>query len=284
MGKENHLGLLATSYNFADRSNYVGGFDGRFRFDKMTTAEFQVLGTNSRRCDLAADPSDDTCRTLNGFAYAYNVTRSARHTWMNVNGSGRTDGYRADVGFTRRRNTNNHNLNFEYFTEPKPKATIVSWNTYHYFGGNFDWQGRLQNWTYEGQVGPNLQRQTYFRTGFNAGYERVFAYEFGETAFANGRPEHSDYSKNFFAYMGSTPTKRISVNYFFGYRWGEFDFDFGAGPRFPARRRAVRPRGRDPARCARGAGGRLRRPARPRRGDSSTPTAASPTRRPTTST
>ena len=73
VGKENHLGLLATSYNFADRSNYVGGFDGRFRFDKMTTAEFQVLGTNSRRCDFAADPADDTCRTLNGFAYAYNV-------------------------------------------------------------------------------------------------------------------------------------------------------------------------------------------------------------------
>jgi hypothetical protein len=233
VGKENSIGFLATSYNFADRNNYLGGFDARFRLSKVTTAEFQVLGSNARRCELAADPAGDECRTHNGFAYAYSVTRAARHLWLNVNGAARTEGFRADVGFNRRLNTNNHNLNVEYNTEPKPKAKIVSWNTYHYFGGNFDWQGRLQNYTYEGQVGPSFQRQTFIRAGFNAGYERVFAREFGETVFAGGDDEHSARSKNFFAYGGSTPTKRINFFYFFGYRWGEHDFDFGAGPKFP---------------------------------------------------
>jgi hypothetical protein len=110
---------------------------------------------------------------------------------------------------------------------------VVSWNYYSYFGGNFDWQGRTQSWTYEGQMGPNLQRQTFIRWGYNTGYERDFASEFGLDAFAGGRPETSSYSKNVFGYAGSNPTKRINFFYFFGYRWGEVDYDFGAGPRFP---------------------------------------------------
>jgi hypothetical protein len=233
VGKENALGFLATSYNFVGRSNYVGGFDGRFRFNKITTLDFQVLGTTARRCSLAAREEEDSCATLNGFAYAYNFNRDTRHTNFNLNGAARTSGYRADVGFTRRLNTNNHNVNFGYHTEPKPKATVVSWETYHYLGGNFDWQRRMQNWTYEGQVGPNLQRQSFIRTGFNGGYERVFAYELGAPSFAGGRSEDSVRSKNVFAYAGSTPTKQITFFYFFGYRWGEHDFDFGAGPKYP---------------------------------------------------
>ncbi|MDT7605449.1 MAG: hypothetical protein QOF61_3446 [Acidobacteriota bacterium] len=233
VGKENALGFLATSYNFVNSSNYVGGFDGRFRLDKITTIDFQVLGTTAHQCALAAREEDDTCATRNGFAYAYNFNRDKRHFSLNFNGAGRTADYVANVGFTRRRNTNNHNSNVSYNTEPKPKAKVVQWTFYNYLGGNADWQGRLQNWTDEFQIGPNLQRQTFIRAGYNTGYERVFAFEFGEPAFARGRSEDSIRSKNVFAYAGSTPTKQISFFYFFGYRWGEHDFDFGAGPKFP---------------------------------------------------
>jgi hypothetical protein len=232
-GKENFFGFLGTAYNFADRSNYVGGFDGRIKFDKQTSLDFQVLGTTARLCTFAKKAEDDTCDKQNGFVYAYNFNKNARHHYFNVNGVGRTEGYVALVGFTRRVNTNGHNFNFGYFTEPKPKAKITSWETNHYAGGSFDWQGRSQSWTYEGQVGPNLQRQTFVRVGYNTGYERVFAYEFGAERFANGLPETSATSKNVFAYAGSTPTKRINFFYFFGYRWGQLDYDFGAGRRFP---------------------------------------------------
>ncbi|HEX8499514.1 MAG TPA: DUF5916 domain-containing protein [Pyrinomonadaceae bacterium] len=233
VGKENSVGFFGTAYKFADRSNYVGGFDSRIRFNKQTTLEFQVLGTNARRCALNADPAKDDCRTRNGFAYAYILSQSKRHWWWNVNGAARTAGYIADLGFTRRVNTNSHNLNVGYTSEPKPKQKIVSWEVYNYIGGNHDWQGRLQNWTYEGQVGPNLQRQSYVRTGYNTGYERVFASEFDTAAFSLGRPEVSATSRNYFAYAGSSPTKRITLNYFFGYRWGQLDYDFGNGRRFP---------------------------------------------------
>ncbi|HYH85418.1 MAG TPA: DUF5916 domain-containing protein [Pyrinomonadaceae bacterium] len=233
IGKENSIGFLATARNFVNSSNYLGGFDSRIRFNKQTTLDFQVLGSNARRCGLAADPDDDTCQTLNGFIYAYNFSQNKRHLWWNVNGSGRTAGYRSDVGFNRRVNTNNHNFNIGYNTEPKPKAKIVSWEMYSYLGGNADWQGRMQNWTYEGSAGPNLQRQTFIRAGYNTGYERVFGYEFGVPLFANGRDETAASSKNVFAYIGSTPTKKITFFYFYGYRWGQLDYDFGAGPRFP---------------------------------------------------
>jgi hypothetical protein len=232
-GRENFFGFLATSYNFADRSNYVGGFDARLKFDKQTSLDVQVLGTNARFCSFAREEAGDKCRTQNGFVYAYNFNKNSRHHYFNVNGVGRTAGYHALVGFTRRVNTNAQNFNFGWWTEPKPKAKVTSWQTNHFAGGSFDWQGRSQSWMYEGQVGPNLQRQTYVRVGYNTGYERVFAYEFGATRFANGLPEISDTSKNVFAYAGSQPTKRINFSYFFGYRWGQLDYDFGAGRRFP---------------------------------------------------
>jgi hypothetical protein len=232
VGKENSVGLLATYYDFVGKKNLLGGFDSRVRFDKQTTLEFQVLGTNSRRCDLGATVDDDSCRTLNGFAYSYALTQNRRHLGWNLNGVGRTQGYRADVGFTRRVNTNNHNANIWYVTEPKPKKKVVSWEYDSYLGGNADFQGRMQNWTYEGQLGPNLQRQSFIRAGYNTGYERDIASEFGVDRFAHGI-EESTYSKNVFAYAGSTPMKRITFFYFYGYRWGEMDYDFDNGPRFP---------------------------------------------------
>lgn len=233
VGKENHVGFLATSYNFANKSNYLGGFDARFRLDKQTTLEFQLLGTNAERCALGATEANDKCKTSNGFAYGYGVRRQTRNWAAGAEGGGRTEGYKADVGFTRRTNTNNHNLWFDYRTEPEPKAKIVSFSFSNFVSASSDWQGRMQNLMYEGQAGLSLQRQTFLRAGFNKGYERVFAYEFGLPSFASGRDEKSEGSANVFAYGGSTPHKKLNFFYFIGYRWGQMDFDFGAGPKFP---------------------------------------------------
>jgi hypothetical protein len=233
VGKENFVGVIATAYKFLGESNYLGGFDSRIRFDKQTTLDFQVVGTNARRCSLAADPKDDACATLDGFGYAYNLNRNKRHFSWNVNGAGRTQDFVADVGFTRRVNTNNQNFNASYTTEPRPKAKVVSWEIDQFLGGNYDWQGRMQNWNYEGQGGANLQRQTFIRAGIDRGYERDFAYEFGLTNFAGGRDQRSTRTGSFFAYAGSTPAKKINFFYFVAFNRGDMDFDFGAGPRFP---------------------------------------------------
>ena len=240
VGKENTVGLLATSYNFVERHNQLGGLDGRFRLNKQTVLDVQVLGTHSRRFFYDPDLDRRVYRNGQGFAYAYELDKSGRHFSINVNGVGRTRDYRADVGFTRRTNTNNHNLNLSYNSEPKPKAKIVSWSLYNYIGGNHDWAGNLQNWNDEFQFGLNFQRQTFFRVGYNGGYERVFESEFGANrtatragAFAGDNSERGSVLKNVFAYGGSTVNKKLSFFQFFGYRWGQLDFDFGNGAKYP---------------------------------------------------
>jgi len=240
VGKENSVGLLATSYNFVEKHNQIGGLDGRFRLNKQTVLDVQVLGTHSRRFFYDPDRDESVYRNGQGFAYAYDLDKSGRHFSVNVNGVGRTRDYRADVGFTRRTNTNNHNLNLSYNSEPKPKAKIVSYSLYNYLGGNHDWAGNLQNWNDEFQFGLNFQRQTFFRVGYNGGYERVFESEFGPNrtatragAFAGDNSERGAVLKNVFAYGGSTVNKKLSFFNFFGYRWGQLDFDFGSDPKYP---------------------------------------------------
>src|SRR5215216_578910 len=55
VGKENTLGMVATSYSFPDKHNEVLGLDGRLRLDKQTTTTFQLLGTTSRNFFFDAD-------------------------------------------------------------------------------------------------------------------------------------------------------------------------------------------------------------------------------------
>jgi hypothetical protein len=107
-------------------------------------------------------------------------------------------------------------------------------------GVNFDFQGRLQNWTTEPTVGFKLKRQTFFLLGFTTRYERLFEEEFGprrsatrQGAFFGPDSERSAYRRDVFTVIETNPTKKFSGFLFSVYRWGEFDFDFGAGPRFP---------------------------------------------------
>jgi hypothetical protein len=76
VGKENSIGMVATSYNFIEKHNQVLGIDGRFRLDKQTTLTFQTLGTTSRNFFFDPNDGETRYRTGNGFAYAtsYNVS------------------------------------------------------------------------------------------------------------------------------------------------------------------------------------------------------------------
>ena len=254
VGKQSSIGFLATSYNFIEKHNQLAGIDGRFQLDKQTTFNFQILGTTSRRCfpDPSANlyaPSitmpcfnNDTTRnfyrTGKGLGYTFSYNKDERHFYYGANGSGRTRDYRADLGFTRRTNSNNEGIYFGYNSEPKPKARMISWHMNHSANIDFNWQGRSQGWGEESNVSFNFQRNTYFGIGLSNGYERLFEEEFGAQrtktqlgAFFGG-PERS--TRQYFPYsFGSTkPSKKYSINYFVGYGVGSFDFDFGAEPKF----------------------------------------------------
>jgi hypothetical protein len=254
---------LGTSYNFIEKHNQLAGLDGRFKLDSQTVLNFQLLGTTSRRCfaeptkdryrpaptEPCYNGSDDSgvpfatrnfYRTGNGFGYYYNLNKSDRHWSYQLSGQGRTRDYRADVGFTRRRNTNFEDLFISYNSEPKPKARIINWRVFNSIRANFDWQSHMQNWEDEAQVQFSLQRSSYIGVGFVGGYERLFEEEFGAArtrtqggSFFGPDPERSTYQASPYLFAGTRPSKKYALNIFLLHTSNAFDLDFGAGPNFP---------------------------------------------------
>ncbi|MCA1567903.1 MAG: DUF5916 domain-containing protein [Acidobacteria bacterium] len=240
IGKESNIGLVATTYNFIERHNHLGGFDGRLRLSPQTVFTFQALGTTSRRFFRDADLGRNIYRTGNGFSYYFNMEKTTRNFFVELFGSGRTRDYRAEVGFTQRINTNNEALYVRYRSTPKPKARLISWSVENYAYTDFDWQGRSQGWTEDFNVGFNFRNQTSLNVALVGGYERLFEEEFGRKrtptrtgAFHGDDSERTTYKKTFIAYGRTTPSKKYSASFDFTYTDGEFDFDFGAGSKFP---------------------------------------------------
>lgn len=252
---EDTIGMIATTYNFIEKHNNVVGFDGRFRLDKQTVASFQVLGTNSRRFFFEPDQAQSIYRTGNAFGYSARYDVNGRNFGWNYDARGFTNDYRADVGFNRRTNNNRHGLLVFYNTDPKPKATLIRKHFHALPEIQFDWNGRIQNWGQEFQTELGFKNQTNFGLGVSFNYERIFEEEFGATrqapaqrcvsaqqlqadpalhcGFAGGDSERSTYRNNIYGYANTTPSKKYSLNMFTIYNWGAFDYDFGAGPKFP---------------------------------------------------
>lgn len=255
VGKESSVGFLMTSYNFVEKHNQLAGIDGRFKLSPQKTFSFQVLGTTSRRC--FSDPFADeyqpavtapcynggttrsSYRTGNGLAYSFNFNRDGRHFYYGFNGNGRTRDYRADVGFTRRTNINNQSFYVGYSAEPKPKAKLVQWNFNNSGYISYNWQGHSQSTGDEINLHLSFQRSSYLGFGLATGYERIFEEEFGQGRTATqtgaffGGPERSTKQYSAYVFGGTRPSKKYALNAFFGYGRNSFDFDFGAGSRYP---------------------------------------------------
>jgi hypothetical protein len=184
VGKENHIGFLGTTYNFVDKYNHTGGFDARYRFNKTTTVTAQVLGSISNQSFFYPDENVREDRREKGIAYAVYVNNNGRNFGYEIGSVGRSNFFRAEVGFNRRFNTNNPSVFVRYQTDDKPKQKIIYWRVYNFSSSNFDWAGRHQRWVNESQLQVRLQKQTWLGIGYERGYERVFEDEFGATRFA----------------------------------------------------------------------------------------------------
>jgi len=239
VGKESNLGLFGTTYNFVDRHNHTGGFDGRLRLDKKTVFEFQAIGTHTRGFFYDPDQDNAFYRTGNGVGYSAWMERSGRNFYMNFLATGKSRDYRADVGFTDRTDTNETGMFARYRTDPKPKSMIVSKQVAFFSNINYDWSGRSTNRMTEIRGSLNLQKNSNITLSLQQGYERVFEHEFGPRrrvgqlgAFFGPSSERSAPMKAIQIRANSTPMKQLSFNLMLDSTWGAMDYDFGAG-KFP---------------------------------------------------
>lgn len=245
IGKQNNLGFFATTYNFVDRHNHTGGFDGRFRFDKKTVAEFQVLGTHTRGVFYDPNLDKNLYRTGNGIGYRIWAERSSRNLYMNYLAQGRSPDYRADVGFTNRVDTNYLGSFIQYTTDRDAKKSIIYKQFWNETNISYDWKGRSQYFITNTRGMLALQRQTYIGANFQAGFERVYENEFGRVRTATqpgaffGSSERGANFKAVQSFIESTPNKQLFLFFFMDYTWGIMEYDFGAGPDFPRVSRAA---------------------------------------------
>jgi hypothetical protein len=240
VGDQSSLGMIATTYNFIERHNHVAGVDGRFQIDPKTVFTFEALGSNSRRhfYDPAADAVE--YKTGNGFAYNWNLDYTSRNFGYYVNGRGRTREYRADVGFTPRTNTNYDELFLRFSNDPKQDRFLISWRLMNVSGIGFDWQGRSQQVNNGTRFNMQFRKQTFVQVGTDQGYERLFEEEFGPKrgpgqvgAFLGEDGERSTPYRSVFFVVESAPSQKFRGFLFMGTIRNAFDFDFGAGPRYP---------------------------------------------------
>ena len=257
VGKENSIGMVATSYNFIDKHNQVLGIDGRFRVNKSTTVTVQTLGTTSRNFFFDPNDGETRYRTGNGFGYTASYNVSGRNWGWEFYGEGFTKDYRADVGFFQRTNSNFNYGFLRYNSDPNPKKKIISYHVHTFNNVSYDWQGRMYGWESENLVELQLPRNSWVGMWWEPGYERLFDHEFGPTreakpcdplgqdlniAVKNARRgctffgesnERSTDKQHLSFYAGSGLSKKIQFNGQVTQRWGNFDLDFGNGSKYP---------------------------------------------------
>lgn len=238
-GKENNVGFFATARTFPKNRNFVGGFDGTFKLNPKTIMNFQVLGTHSRKFFYDPNEDESTYRTGNGFGYLFNLDYTTDlHGWF-FEAIGRTGDYRADSGFTRRTDSNAFFFANRVSTKSKPKATLIraNWRQFVRYGADFS--GRTQ----QGLIGTNLnlsfQGNLFLSGEFGLQFEKIYEDEFGPIRNPNragafvGAPTRSARQPYFSVNFEKTVSKKLYLYGFVGSIINSFDYDFGAGPRFP---------------------------------------------------
>ena len=212
VGKESFLGVLATTRD----QNHLAGFDGRITLDPRTVVSFQLLGTKSERGD--------------GFSFFAEWRRTGRHLNVIVSGEGRTPDYRANLGFTTQTDTNRWSVVTAYNSEPKPDARVISWTFTHTAFAQWDWDGRIKYAYVYPRLRFNFHRQTYAMVYLYSDYLRVFEEELGGNFY--GDPDRSTIYKGVVLELGASPVKQLSATLILGREWDNFDYDFGAPPRY----------------------------------------------------
>lgn len=278
-GKENHIGFFATYRGFPEQKNLLASVDSRIKINANTTAQLQVTGTTSRRCffDNTFEPDVDpgqaqrnreicgtgltstnplnnatfnNFRTGNAFGYYAEIEQFTDQKGWSAEVGGRTKDFRADVGFTRRTDTNFASFFHRNSTKSQPKASIIRANWGKFAGVDYDWNGRLQKFRAGSNLGLSLQRSMFVFMDAGIAYEKLYEEEFGLKRMPTrsgrffGDGVRSTWQQFVFAELNQKLNKNISYFVSGNYSNNAFDFFFpapngqinpGAGKQFSGR-------------------------------------------------
>ena len=268
IGKENSVGLFGTARIFPENRNFVGGVDGRFKLSPKSIFQVQVVGSHSRKCffepefddirnALQAQRNGEICggaivngqqefgsvyqnyRTGNGVAYESFYGYFSDTFGIDVGFEGRSKDFRSDTGFNRRTDTNKAFFGVRKSTKSKPKAAIIRANWFNGFNYTFDWKGRLQSANWNTNLNLNLQRNTFVNFWFGLEKEKLYEEEFGLKRLDNrdgtffGEASRSATQPFFGGFFRTQLNQKVTFGGNANFVWNSFDFDFGAGQRYP---------------------------------------------------
>ena len=239
VGRESTVGAAVTSLQEDEWSSSLLSADARLRVSDKTVITAQIASTFANMPFRDPVLGGTRQREGNGLGYYARVERRSRHSLTAVTASGSSPDYRADLGFTRRVNTNVVSIQTTYNSEPQPDARLISWSATNVTQAQWDWQGRANFVYVYPQAQLNFRRQSYVRAFAFRDYERLFEEEFGvrrspgrEGAFL-GDSERSTSWEGYTVQAGSAPTEALAFSATVAGSWDVFDYDFGAGPMFP---------------------------------------------------
>jgi Domain of unknown function (DUF5916)/Carbohydrate family 9 binding domain-like len=240
-GKENNIGFFATARSFPRNRNFLFGFDGKMKFNPKTVMTFQALETYSKK--RFYDPIIDRVdyRVGNGFGYFWSLDYTAdTHGWY-AELKGRTSNYRADAGFTQRVDSNDAFFINRLSTKSHPKSQLIRADWKQFVRHTFDWKGRVQNLLIGTSFNLAMQGNLFINGETGYAHEKDYEEEFGAKrnpaegivgAFV-GAPTRSADQPYFSLNINKRINKQLFVYGFVGSIFNAFDYDFGAGSRFP---------------------------------------------------
>ena len=243
IGNQHNIGFFATARTFPKNRNFTSGFDGVFKLNQKTILNFQVLGTHSRKFFYNPNEDNTRYRTGNGIGYQISLDYTTdTHGWY-AEAVGRSRDYRADAGFTRRTNTNSIFFANRVSTRSKPKEKIIRLNWQQVARYTYDWNGRLQDVGASTSLSATLQGNLYIGSEIGAGIERIYEDEFGarrnparnQPGAFFGEPTRTTTQPYFSLNASKNFSKQFALYGFVGSIINAFDYDFGAGNRFPRR-------------------------------------------------
>ncbi|MGB7070463.1 MAG: DUF5916 domain-containing protein [Pyrinomonadaceae bacterium] len=239
LGAENSIGFFAAARTFPRNRNFTSGFDGVFKLDPQTVMTFQVLGTHSRK--YFYDPIEDlnSYRTGNGFGYSLRFDHNTdTHGWS-ADAIGRSSDYRADAGFTHRTDTNAVSFSNRFSTTSEPEATLIraSWSQFGRYV--FDWSGRTQGGLVGNHLHFHFNGNLFVSSEAGLMFERIYEDEFGPARSDSlsgafyGDPTRSAAQPYLLVNVNKTVNDKIFLYGSLNTVANAFDYDFGAGNRYP---------------------------------------------------